>query len=91
MIIYIKLRDYLQKNNIKWIDLQNAIGVSPSVMAKLQKNRPCNTDTIDKVCTYLKRQPGDIMEWVENEQDAQIASIDAQIAELMAQKEKLQK
>lgn len=91
MIIYIKLRDYLQKNNIKWIDLQNAIGVSPSVMAKLQKNRPCNTDTIDKVCTYLKCQPGDIMEWVENEQDAQIASIDAQIAELMAQKEKLQK
>lgn len=37
MIVYDKLGDYLKENNMKWIDLQTAIGISPSVMAKFQK------------------------------------------------------
>ena len=50
MIVYDKLGDYLKANNMKWIDLQNAIGISPSVMAKFQKNRGLNTETLNKVC-----------------------------------------
>lgn len=69
---------------MKWIDLQNAIGISPSVMAKLQTNKPCNTNTIDKVCEYLKVQPGDIMEYVSDENEAEKKVIEAQIASLQA-------
>jgi DNA-binding Xre family transcriptional regulator len=68
-----------------WKSLQDAIGVSPSVMAKLQKNRNCNTETIDKVCTYLHVQPGEIMEWVESENDLKKREIQSQIEALQKQ------
>ena len=38
LIIFNKLGDYLKNKNMKWIDLQNGNGISPSVMAKFQKN-----------------------------------------------------
>ena len=91
MIIYNKLGDYLKTHNMKWIDLQNAIGISPSVMAKFQKNRPVNTDTIDKVCTYLHIQPSDMMEWVENEDVLKEREIKAQIESLQKQLSNLNK
>ena len=91
MIIYNKLGDYLKTHNMKWIDLQNAIGISPSVMAKFQKNRPVNTDTIDKVCTYLHMQPSDMMEWVENEDVLKEREIKAQIESLQKQLSNLNK
>ena len=91
LIVYNKLGGYLKVNNMKWIDLQNAIGISPSVMAKFQKNRPVNTDTIDKVCTYLKVQPCDIMEWVESEDVLKEKEITAQIEALQKQLAELKK
>ena len=81
MIVYNKLRSYLKEKNIKWVDLQNGIGLSPSVLAKIQKDRPCNTNTIDKICEFLNVQPGDIMEWIP-EEGAEEAKIESQIAEL---------
>ena len=85
MIIYNKLGDYLKTHNMKWIDLQNAIGISPSVMAKFQKNRSVTVETIDKVCTYLHIQPSDMMEWVENENALKEREIQAQIDALQKQ------
>ena len=90
MIVYNKLGDYLKKNNMKWIDLQNAIGISPSVMAKFQKNRSVTTETIDKVCKYLKIQPGDIMEWVEDENSLKKKELQSQIEALQKQLNELQ-
>lgn len=88
MIVYDKLGDYLKSKNMKWIDLQNAIGISPSVMAKFQKNRGLNTDTLNKICEYLKVQPSEIMEWIPDadyeKQNAEKLAIEAQIAELQA-------
>lgn len=91
MIVYNRLGDYLKKNNMKWIDLQNGIGISPSVMAKFQKNRPVNTDTIDKVCTFLHIQPADMMEWVESEDILKEKEIQAQIDALQKQLADLKK
>lgn len=85
LLVYNKLGNYLKAHNMRWIDLQNAIGISPSVTAKLQKNRTCNTDTIDKVCTYLKVQPSDIMEWVEDENELKRREIQSQIDALQKQ------
>jgi len=84
VIIYNKLGDYLKSKNMKYIDLQREIGLSPTIVAKFQKNRSVTIDTVDKVCTYLHCQPGDIMEWVENENEAEKKQIEAQIASLQA-------
>lgn len=94
MIIYKKLEGILKEKNMQWKDLCNA-GISVNMPAKFSKNKPMNTEIINKVCEYLKVQPSDIMEWIPdadyNKANEQIASIDAQIAELMAKKKELQK
>lgn len=95
MIVYDKLGDYLKSKNMKYIDLQRELALSPSMTAKFTKNRTVSTDTINKVCEYLQVQPSEIMEWIPdaeyNKANEEIASIDAQIAELMAKKKELQK
>lgn len=90
MIVYNKLGDYLQANNMKYIDLQKETGLSPTIIAKFQKNRSVTIETIDKVCTFLKVQPGDIMEWVEDESALQEKEIQAQMESLKKQLEEIQ-
>lgn len=90
MIMYNKLGNYLKSKDMKYIDLQREIGLSPTIVAKFQKNRSVTTDTIDKVCTFLQCQPGDIMEWVENENEAEKLAIEAQIAELQEKLKQMQ-
>lgn len=88
MIVYNKLNDYLEKKEMKYIDLQRALNLSPTVIAKFQKNRNCNTDTINKICEYLHVQPSEIMEWIPDEEyeraNAERLAIETQIAELQA-------
>ena len=88
MIVYNKLGDYLKSQNMKYIDLQNALGLSPSMTAKFTKNRIISTDTLNKVCEYLQVQPSEIMEWIPDAEyekaNAEKQAIEAQIAELQA-------
>ena len=88
MIVYDKLGDYLKSQNMKYIDLQNALGLSPSMTAKFTKNRIISTDTLNKVCEYLHVQPSEIMEWIPDAEyekaNAEKQAIEAQIAELQA-------
>ena len=95
LIVYNKLGDYLKSKDMKYIDLQRELQLSPSMTAKFTKNRTMSTDTINKVCEYLQVQPSEIMEWIPdaeyNKANEQIANIDARIAELMAKKKELQK
>lgn len=90
MIIFNKLGNYLKANNMKYIDLHKKLGLSPSVVAKFQKNRSVTTETIDKVCAFLNVQPGDIMEWVADESILEKKN-ERQKAELRSQIEALQK
>mgnify|MGYP004627634829 CR=1 FL=1 len=93
MIVYKKLEKVLQDRNMQWKSLCNA-GISVNMPTKFSKNKPMNTDIINKVCEYLKVQPSEIMEWIPDEEynkaNAEIASIEAQIAELEAKKKQLQ-
>ena len=94
MIVYDKLGDYLKSKNMKYIDLQRELALSPSMTAKFTKNRTISTDTLNKVCEYLHVQPSEIMEWIPDAEyekaNAELTAIDAQIAELEAKKKKLQ-
>ena len=93
MIVYNKLGDYLKSKNMKYIDLQRELALSPSMTAKFTKNRTMSTDTLNKVCEYLHVQPSEIMEWIPDEQYNKVniekAKLEAQIAELQAKLKKV--
>ena len=87
MIVYKKLEKLLQDRNMQWKSLCNA-GISVNMPAKFSKNKPMNTEIINKVCEYLQVQPSEIMEWIPdadyNKKNAEKAEIEAQIASLQA-------
>lgn len=83
MIVYYKLANILKERGMSWKDLCNS-GIAANTPQKFSMNRNVNTDTIDKVCSFLGVQPGDIMERVDNEKEAEKKAIEAQIAELQA-------
>lgn len=87
MIIYTKLENLLKDRNMQWKSLCDA-GISINMPAKFSKNKPMNTDIINKVCEYLKVQPSEIMEWIPdteyNKSIEEKAKLEAQIAELQA-------
>lgn len=65
MIAYYKLLDMLNKRNISKLELMEKAGISRETLSKLSKNESVTVLTIDKICSVLKCQPGDIMEWIE--------------------------
>ena len=87
MIVYKKLEKILQDRNMQWKSLCDA-GISVNMPAKFSKNKPMNTDIINKVCEYLHVQPSEIMEWIPdaeyNKANKEKQAIEAQIAELQA-------
>ena len=93
MIVYDKLGDYLKSQNMKYIDLQRELALSPSMTAKFTKNRTISTDTLNKVCEYLQVQPSEIMEWIPDSEyekaNAEKQAIEQQIAELQAKLKKM--
>ena len=83
MIVYYKLANILKERKMQWKDLCEA-GISVNTPTKFSQNKTMNTEIIDKVCEFLKVQPGDIMEWV-NESDQKEREIQAKIDALQKQ------
>lgn len=89
MIVYRKLDELLKAREISKNRLGKETGISTNIISKISKNEGFKTETINRICEYLKVQPGDIMEWIpdsdyENKQKAK-AEVQAQIAELQQQ------
>lgn len=84
MIVYNKLGKILNEKDMTWADLRNA-GLAANTPFKLSTNKNVNMDTIDKVCTFLHCQPGDIMEWVESEDQLKEIELKRQIEALQKQ------
>ena len=61
-IKYYKLFDILTRRGMKKTDLLETANISAPTLAKLSKGEPVTTEVIDKLCTALSVQPGDIME-----------------------------
>ena len=66
MIKYYKLFDLLNRKGLKKTDLLKIL--SSATVAKLSKGENVNTDVINKICKFLNVQPGDIMEYLEEEE-----------------------
>lgn len=75
---------------MQWKDLCDS-GISTNMPTRFSQNKNISSDTIDKVCAFLKVQPGDIMEWVENENEAELLNLERQKAEIEAKISQLKK
>lgn len=88
MIVYYKLDKILNERKITKTQLYKDTGISTNVISKISKNEIFKTDTINRICEYLRVQPSEIMEWIpDTKYENQIAekqAIEAQIAELKA-------
>lgn len=60
---YNKLWKLLIDNNMRKVDLQNAIGISSSTMAKLGRDENVNMDILAKICEYFKCDICDILHY----------------------------
>lgn len=63
MIVYYKFYDYIKRKHIKIKDIISKTGISSATLANLGSNKSVTTETIGKLCCYLKCQPSDIMEY----------------------------
>lgn len=68
MIDYSKFFKLLSEKGIKQIDLRNQ-GVHPRTFQKLQNGELIRSDTINQLCKLLNCQPGDIMEYLPDENE----------------------
>ena len=66
-IRFFKLFDMLARMGYKKTDLKTEIGLSSTTIAKLSKGESVTTDTILRICERFDVQPGDIMEYVPDE------------------------
>lgn len=65
-ISFQKLNTLMAEKGVKKYDLRKA-GVNANILDKALNNGNIDTRTISKFCRLLKCQPGDIMEYIENE------------------------
>ncbi|MFL8492713.1 helix-turn-helix domain-containing protein, partial [Clostridioides difficile] len=61
------LIDLLNRRGITKEELRLKIGASSTTIAKLSSNKNVSLDVIDKICKALNCQPGDIMEYEDDE------------------------
>lgn len=66
-ISYKMLWKILIDKDMKKKDLQTAAGISSSSITKLAKNENVNTEVLQKICSALNCDIGDIMEMISEE------------------------
>ena len=67
-ISYRKLFDLMQTKEIKKRDLREKYGMSPTIVNRLNNNSNVAVDTIMYLCEILECQPGDILEYVPDDE-----------------------
>ena len=67
-VSYNRLFALMAEKGIKKIDLRNVYGINPKTVNSLSNNRSVTVDTIMQLCEILDCQPGDLMEYVKEEQ-----------------------
>ena len=69
MLVYRKLLNLMSTRGITKSKLRE-YGFSPNLIYKLERGEQMNTINIDKLCALLNCQPGDIMEYVPDQPQA---------------------
>ena len=67
-VSYRLLFQLMEQKGIKKIDLRTKFKINPKTVDSLVNNRSVTVDTIMALCKILDCQPGDIMEYVPDEE-----------------------
>jgi len=62
---YYKLFDLLNRRDITKTQLRIAIGISTKTLAKISSHEQISMGVLEKICSYLSVQPGEIIEYIE--------------------------
>ena len=68
MIIFADIIEKLVENGWTQYRLLKEKQLGTTTIQRLRFHKPVNTETIDKVCELCNCQPGDIMQWVPDDQ-----------------------
>ena len=73
MAIVVNLDVLLTKRKMTSLELSERIGITPANLSILKngKAKAVRLETLNAICKALKCQPGDILEYVEEEEDAE--------------------
>lgn len=71
-IKYYKLFDILNRRNITKTQMRLAIGISTKTLAKISAHEQISMEVLEKICAYLKVQPGDVVEYLPDYQNSEI-------------------
>lgn len=68
MISYEKLWKEMRQKGVTQYALIKAYHVSPGQITRLKRNESVSTHTIEMFCKILHCQPGDLMEYIEDQE-----------------------
>lgn len=68
-ISYNKLFELMAKKGIKKVDLRTKYGLNPKTVDSLVKCKSVTMDTIITLCKILDCQPGDLVEYIPDDND----------------------
>lgn len=73
-MIVINIDVMLAKRKMKVSDLADQVGITLANMSVLKngKAKAIRVETLDKICKALSCQPGDIMEWQDDEDEQEM-------------------
>lgn len=69
MISYKKLWDVMKEQGISQYLLIKQHHISPGQITRIKRNESISTHTIEMFCKILNCQPGDIMEYIDENQE----------------------
>lgn len=67
MISYENLWKVMKEKEVSQYALIKRYGISPGQITRLKRNESVSTHTIEMFCRILQCQPGDIMEYIDND------------------------
>lgn len=56
----------LLEKDLTKTQMREQLGISPATLAKMGKDQYVSMETLDKLCSYFKVQPNEIIEWKED-------------------------
>lgn len=75
-VSYNKLWKMLIDKGMKRTELRDAVDMSTNTLARLGKNDYISLEVLDRICTYLQCDIGDVMEFVPPQSQSEDSSVE---------------
>lgn len=59
------MRQFMEDNHISFYRLANE-GIDAQTLQRIRHDKPITTDTLGKICSIMKCQPGDLIEYIDD-------------------------